>query len=258
MGQVYDLLIRGGVVVNRENQPKNPTSWLSENAWNAIVDLEVIPELSGVVQSFVDSSDKWKKWFLKKNPENSELFGDWTKLNPFTRFLLIRAMREDRLTAAVTNFIKFHMGQKYIEPPVFDLRNAFEESSPTSKIYAGICNYYFSLVPLIFILSSGADPTTGLVQFAETYGMHQSLLILSLGQGQSEIATRSIEKGVQDGCWVYLANCHLSLSWMPALSKLIESLKSLPEVGFILLFGAVINCAERIVRTKLTMRESSD
>lgn len=234
LSSVYDLLIRGGVVVSRENQPENPTTWLSENAWNAIVDLEIIPELFGLVQSFHESSEKWEKWFLEKNPENALLFGKWADLNPLTRFLLIRAMREDRLTAAMANFIKFHMGSKYIEPPVFDLRNAFEESSPTSKIYIELIpswNYYFSSVPLIFILSSGADPTAGLVQFSETCGMQDALLVLSLGQGQSEIATRGIEKGVQDGCWVYLANCHLSLSWMPALSKLIESLKLLPEVG---------------------------
>ncbi len=47
---------------------------------------------------------------------------------------------------------------------------------------------------------------------------------LSLGQGQAPIATRLIEEGMRDGNWVFLANCHLSLSWMPQLDKLVETM----------------------------------
>merc|ERR1712159_674312 len=56
--------------------------------------------------------------------------------------------------------------------------------------------------------------------------MSNRISALSLGQGQAPIATRMIKEGVKEGNWVFLANCHLSLSWMPKLDKLIENLQS--------------------------------
>lgn len=59
---------------------------------------------------------------------------------------------------------------------------------------------------------------------AEACGMGKRFNALSLGQGQAPIATRLIEEGVRNGNWVFLANCHLSLSWMPQLDKLVEQM----------------------------------
>jgi dynein heavy chain, axonemal len=49
---------------------------------------------------------------------------------------------------------------------------------------------------------------------------------LSLGQGQSVTATKRIKEGAKAGQWVFLANCHLSLSWMPQLDKIVEQLQT--------------------------------
>jgi dynein heavy chain, axonemal len=49
---------------------------------------------------------------------------------------------------------------------------------------------------------------------------------LSLGQGQSLAATKLIKEGIKNGNWVFLANCHLSLSWMPQLDKIVDQLQS--------------------------------
>lgn len=41
-----------------------------------------------------------------------------------------------------------------------------------------------------------------------------------------------IEEGKTEGHWVFLANCHLSLSWMPQLDKIVDVMqdgKSHPE-----------------------------
>jgi hypothetical protein len=72
------------------------------------------------------------------------------------------------------------------------------------------------------VLSPGVDPTTALLLLAEQSGMASRFQSVSLGQGQAPRAKRMIESGAKEGNWVFLANCHLSLSWMPQLDKLIE------------------------------------
>lgn len=37
---------------------------------------------------------------------------------------------------------------------------------------------------------------------------------------------RLIHTGAVEGNWVFLANCHLSLSWMPKLDKIVETLQT--------------------------------
>jgi len=63
------------------------------------------------------------------------------------------------------------MGQKYVEPPSFDLADSFKDSNCCS--------------PLIFILSAGTDPMSSLIKFAEDKNIRQTdLITISLGQGQ--------------------------------------------------------------------------
>ena len=82
-------------------------------------------------------------------------------------------------------------------------------------------------VPLIFILSTGADPTMAWIGFAEEMGFASRLASISLGQGQGPIAERLLADAGKQGSWLLLQNCHLavrpvlapasgSLSWHPS------------------------------------------
>lgn len=75
--------------------------------------------------------------------------------------------------------------------------------------------------PIIFILSTGADPTSSLLKYAAE--KIKQLAVISLGQGQGKKAEKLINRAKTDGSWVLLTNCHLAKSWMPSLEKIVLS-----------------------------------
>ncbi|XP_037045747.1 dynein heavy chain 2, axonemal [Bradysia coprophila] len=210
----YEFLLTGGVVLDRKEQMENPCSdWISDINWDNITELEKLPNFKGISESFEKYGKEWFEWYTATEPENTILPGPWQDAcNIFQRMLIVRCLRPDRISACLRFYIGASLHQKYVVPPVLDLQSVFGESTPTT--------------PLIFILSAGVDPTSALMALAETEHMSKKFFSLSLGQGQAPIATAMIEQGTLNGNWVYLANCHLSLSWMQNLNKMVETLQS--------------------------------
>ncbi|XP_068166166.1 dynein axonemal heavy chain 2 [Antennarius striatus] len=208
----YNFFLRGGLVLDKEEQMDNPcNSWLADSSWDNITELDKLSNFHGIMASFEQNSRDWKLWFTSTEPENATLPGEWNDCNDLQRMLIVRSLRQDRVSLCVSSFIVNKMGPRYVEPPALDVKSVVEEST---------CN-----TPLIFVLSPGVDPTGALLQLAESSGMNKRFHALSLGQGQAPVARRMIEEGVKNGHWVFLANCHLSLSWMPELDKLVEQLQ---------------------------------
>ena len=113
-------------------------------------------------------------------------------------------MREEKLIFAIKLFIEKTMGKEYLESPPFSIAGAYDDS--------------LNSTPLIFILSAGANPVNFLKQFAKQKDVVVNTL--SLGQGQGKRAKEMIYRSRENGQWVCLENCHLSLSWMPALEEI--------------------------------------
>ncbi|KAF7401616.1 hypothetical protein HZH68_007436 [Vespula germanica] len=207
----YAFLLRGGIVLDRENQPDKPVPWLPPETWDNITELDKLPGFHGLISSFEQYPRDWHNWYISTEPENISLVGELEEgCTAFQRMMIIRSCRPDRMSSAIANFIIRNVEQKFVEPPVLDLKAVLEDS--------------VARTPLIFVLSPGVDPTSILMQLAESQQMMDKFMSLSLGQGQAPIATRMIQMGVKKGLWIFLANCHLSLSWMPKLDKIVETL----------------------------------
>merc|ERR1719446_925735 len=119
-------------------------------------------------------------------------------------------MRLDCLKSSVITFISNQIGQRFVEPPTFDIAKSFADSLNTT--------------PLVFILSPGTDPVADVISFAEKLGMLKRFESISLGQGQGPKATKMIENAQGTGGWCLLSNCHLMESWMSNLEAIVEQL----------------------------------
>jgi len=203
-----DFFLRGGGIVDRADQKPNPCKELLDaGQWDNITELDKFTALNGIASSFEQNKREWTKWILSSSPEQESLPGDWdNKLTEMQRMLIVRCIRMDRSLNACVNFVASNMGSQFVEPPAFNLKAVFEQSVPA--------------MPLIFVLSPGVDPTKQVYALAEQVGA--TVGDCSLGQGQAPIATKLIVDGLQEGNWVFLANCHLAASWLPALEKIIE------------------------------------
>jgi dynein heavy chain len=76
----------------------------------------------------------------------------------------------------------------------------------------------------MLVLSKGSDPTKAFNEYAKVMKMDRKVRMLSLGQGQGPKALSMMEEATQKGNWVLLQNCHLFLSWLPELERVVESL----------------------------------
>ncbi|XP_018345947.1 PREDICTED: dynein heavy chain 7, axonemal-like [Trachymyrmex septentrionalis] len=203
------FLLTGGMGL--ENPYPNPAEWLLVKYWDEMCRLDTIKGFEGIKDAFSNAVDNWKKVFDSKEPQKETFPAPYDKLNLFERLLILRCIRPDKIIPAVQLLVEEQMGPQYVEAPPFDLVSCFADSN---------CS-----IPLIFVLTPGADPTQTLLTFADEqgYGVDR-LFSLSLGQGQGPIAEKLIRNGVWFGNWVVLQNCHLAKSWMPTLEKICEGL----------------------------------
>jgi dynein heavy chain len=97
--------------------------------------------------------------------------GDWEeKMNNFDKLLLIRVFRLEMINLAFAEFVVREQDRFYIEAV----------SSAMDVVYKEL-NVY---TPLIFVLTTGSDPTSIILKFAADMGFSEKLNAISLGQGQ--------------------------------------------------------------------------
>ncbi|XP_078046876.1 dynein axonemal heavy chain 7-like [Augochlora pura] len=202
------FLLTGGVGL--ENPFANPAQWLPSKSWDELCRLDNVPGFQGCRDSFAANLNAWKVVFDHTEPHTLQFPAPYDQLELFQRMLVLRCIRPDKLVSAVQGFVEEQLGRQYIEPPPFDLLSSFADS--------------YACIPLIFVLTPGADPMAVLLKFADDQGFGTSRLFsLSLGQGQGVIAAQLIDDGVKNGTWVVLQNCHLAKSFMPQLEKICET-----------------------------------
>ena len=147
------FLLTGGVALG-EDYGVLPADWLTEKIWGEVNRLSKLSSMKTFLPHFVKNLETYKVMYESSNPDQWAFPADATMVQGFTKLLVMRAIRPDKLVPSVSKFIVEFIGEKYVTPPSFDLANIYLESRPTT--------------PLIFVLSPGSDPLKALLKFAET------------------------------------------------------------------------------------------
>ncbi|GAX82307.1 hypothetical protein CEUSTIGMA_g9736.t1 [Chlamydomonas eustigma] len=210
------FLVTGAL--SMDNPHPNPApDWLSDQAWADLCGLDgMADDFNGIREHIAESSSLWKNLYDNASPQTMPLPGILNeKLSSFQKLLVLRCLTPDKLVPAIQMYILGVLGKAYVEPQEFKLSTIFADST--------------SSVPLIFVLSFGSDPMADLLKFADE--KKQQVETVSLGQGQGPIAEQWIQKGVEEGFWVVLQNCHLAKSFLPRLEVICEKVLTEPSVN---------------------------
>ncbi|XP_041937573.1 dynein heavy chain 11, axonemal [Alosa sapidissima] len=202
-----DFLLR----FNVDHSYSSPVDFLPNSAWSAIKTMSFTDEFRGLERDIEGSPKRWKKVVESECPEKEKLPQEWKTKSSLQKLIMMRALRPDRMTYAVRNFVEEKLGVKYTEGRKTEFAKSFRESGPAS--------------PVFFILSPGVDPLKDVESLGKKLGFTIDLGKLhnvSLGQGQEAVAEVAMEKASKEGHWVILQNIHLVAKWLGTLEKLLE------------------------------------
>ncbi|XP_059610636.1 dynein beta chain, ciliary isoform X2 [Phlebotomus argentipes] len=189
----------------------SPVDFLSNSSWGGICSLASKDEFRNLDRDIETSSKRWKKFVESECPEKEKFPQEWKNKTALQRLCMMRALRPDRMTYAVADFIEEKLGPKYVENRTMEFAKSYEETSPST--------------PIFFILSPGVNP----LKDVETLGRQLGYTTdkgnfhnVSLGQGQEVVAEAAMDEAAKHGHWVVLQNIHLVKKWLPALEKKLE------------------------------------
>lgn len=177
--------------------------WMPEAIWPRVKALEGLKRFVGLGDNMHSDSDEWQAWFDNPVPENAKLPGDYQKqCTAFDRLILLRALRPDRITTALTHYISDTMGSEYVFQAPFDMAATYEETS--------------SQTPVFFVLFPGVDPTPWVENLGRSLDISQeagTFINISMGQGQERPAEAVLERYAKDGegRWIHLLWKHMFL-----------------------------------------------
>jgi len=227
------LFLRGGAALDIAQVRRRP-QWVSNDAWLNVVELsQSCKFFQNLATDITANEGMWRRWYDDNEPEAmaipdyenkiTELSAD---IGPFYKLLLVRSLRVDRCILQCKEFIRAcqQMGPTYVEPVTDTIEEIYGQMVPE--------------VPVIFLLSVGADPTESIESLARKKKLTPPATI-SLGEGQEPVAIKAMNAAAANGTWVLLQNCELGLGLMDEMEDLLAKLMESIDPGFRLFITAL-------------------
>ncbi|XP_032899964.1 dynein heavy chain 9, axonemal isoform X2 [Amblyraja radiata] len=188
-----------------------PVDFLSNQSWGGIKALASMEEFRNLDRDIEGSAKRWKKFVECECPEKEKFPQEWKNKSTLQQLCMMRALRPDRMTYAVRDFVEERLGTKYVVGRPLDFATSFDESGPA--------------IPMFFILSPGVDPLKDVERHGKKLGFtfdNRNFHNVSLGQGQEVVAEQALDLAAKEGHWVILQNIHLVAKWLSNLEKKME------------------------------------
>ena len=120
-------------------------------------------------EEITQNLDDWLRWIEAEDPNFAIYPINYQELSLWHQILLLKTFRDEKLTFAITNFVRCTLGDIYVTIPPAKIKDAYIDMRNTT--------------PLVVILSKGADPSNDLRRLAIDYGKIDFCDMISLGQG---------------------------------------------------------------------------
>ena len=202
-----DFLLRLPITPNASS----PVDFVTNMSYGALKSLSALDDFRGVERDVEFRSKEWRKFAQSETPEREVMPGEWRTRKGVPRLCIMRCLRPDRMTHAVTLFVEETLGSKYVKAVRLDFAKSFTETSKET--------------PVFFILSPGVNPLHDVEVLGKTLDYtadNGNFHNVSLGQGQEIVAEKALELAGKEGHWVILQNIHLVSRWLPRLEKKLE------------------------------------
>lgn len=211
------MFLKAGAGIDDRNKIFN---WMDDKQWLNLKALSKHRFNNENLQFFKDLPDRiqrndgeWRAWVENENPENERIPDYEEKIRAdqaiggFIHLCLVRCLREDRTLLASNKFIEDVLGPDYTKPVTDQIEEIYSESVPK--------------VPVLYLLSAGADPTDTISEYAKKHRKYP-VESVSMGEEQDIPAQKLIDLGCQTGAWAILSNCHLSLDFMAKIEEIMN------------------------------------
>lgn len=164
-------------------------------------------EMREYVSSVTEAS--WSTWLQSDVPETS--FSSTLSHGGvgFLQLCLIKAWRADRFQVALERYVASHLGTNP------DLMSSEKELQRLSDEFC-------SKVTL-FVLAPGTPDLTAMLT-SQSKLSKQNLTVVPMGQNQGTLAREKLREAATTGCWLFLQNLHLAVSWLPDLARELQAI----------------------------------
>uniref|UniRef100_A0A182QNU8 Dynein heavy chain C-terminal domain-containing protein n=1 Tax=Anopheles farauti TaxID=69004 RepID=A0A182QNU8_9DIPT len=196
---------------------ENPChGWLPDAQWDELTDLDRMPGFHGIVESFAELPDDWKRWYLSSVPEAAPLPGSWeANLKMFQKHLIVRSLRMDRIEHCMADFTRATLGAKFLNLPASSLEDVYQESSANT---------------LILVLVRGNVSPLGKVErlarkVCKDEKEKRYFEKMTMGENRIEEFITLLQRCIADECWLFVGDCHVSETFLKQLPQVVAFLK---------------------------------